>query len=332
LPNAGTSGYYLSALDDAAFARLWRNVARLTVPERMQFLYDTSAAARAGALDYAHALELLPLLALDRDRHVVVAALHAVDFLRDDNFFPDELRPRFAKFVRDVFGRRAHALGFAERKSDDDDTRMLRPPLLYVVADQGEDPELREEGKRVALRWLEDHSSTSPELANVALHLAAISGDRAFFDRLHEAARKEKDRVERQRMLDALGGFRDPAIAQAALPIALSDEFDPRESIALVWSAAESAETRDLALDFVKKNFLALVARMPRDWGAGAVGVARGFCDEKAAKDVADFFGPRARRFAGGERRFAQAIENLRQCAAFRASATPGVTAFLQRR
>jgi hypothetical protein len=47
---------------------------------------------------------------------------------------------------------------------------------------------------------------------------------------------------------------------------------------------------------------------------------------------VADFFGPRARRFAGGERRFAQAIENLRQCAAFRASATPGVTAFLQRR
>ena len=332
VPNASASGYYRSALDDAAFARLSKNVARLTVAERMQLLYDASAAARAGALDYARALELVPVLAADRDRHVVVAALHAVDFLRDGNFFPDELRPRFAKFVRDVFGTRARALGFAERKTDDDDTRILRPALLYLVGDQGEDPELRDAGKRVALRWLEDHSSTSPELASVALHLAVIAGGRALFDRLHQAARNEKDRVERQRMLDALGGFRDPAIAQAALPIALSDEFDPRESIALVWSAAESAETRDLALDFVKKNFLALVARMPRDWGAGAVGVAKGYCDEKAVKDVAGFFGPRAGRFAGGERRFAQALENLRQCAAFRGSASPGVTAFLEKR
>jgi hypothetical protein len=82
----------------------------------------------------------------------------------------------------------------------------------------------------------------------------------------------------------------------------------------------------------VKKNFPALVARLPRDWGAGAVGVAKGFCDDKAAKDVAEFFGPRAQRFAGGERRFAQAMENLHQCAAFRGSAMPGVTAFLQNR
>ncbi len=113
------------------------------------------------------------------------------------------------------------------------------------------------------------------------------------------------------------------------MPIALSDEFDGRESIALVLGAAKEPQTRDLALQFVENNFDALVSRMPRDWGAGAVGVAAGFCDEQHLSGIESFFKPRAARFSGGERRYAQTIENVRQCAAFRAKAAPSVAGFL---
>jgi alanyl aminopeptidase len=330
-PNAGATGYYRSALDEAALARLGRNLAKLTVPERMMLLHDAVATARLGELDYAHVLELVPALAQDKDRHVVQAAAGALEFLRDAGFISGELRPRFAAFVREAFGKRARALGFTPRKTDDEDTAFLRPALLGLVGDAGEDARIRAEAKQAALRWLDDHSTLTPDLAAAALRLATIEGDRTFFDRLHAAASAEKVRVDRQLILDAMGWFRDPAIAREAMPIALSDEFDRRESIAVVLGAAKEPQTRDLALQFVEKNFDALVSRMPRDWGAGAVSVAAGFCDEQHLPGLESFFKPRAARFAGGERRYAQTIENVRQCAAFRAKAAPSVTGFLDR-
>ncbi|HEX9579102.1 MAG TPA: ERAP1-like C-terminal domain-containing protein, partial [Myxococcales bacterium] len=330
-PNAGATGYYRSALDDAAVARLGRNLTRLSPPERMMLLHDAVAAARLGVLEYAHVMELVPALAQDKDRHVVQAAAGSLEFLREAGFISEELRPTFAAFVRETFGKRARALGFAPRKTDDEDTAFLRPALLGLVGDAGEDAQIRAEAKKAALRWLDDHSSLSPDLAAAALRLATIDGDRALFDRLHAAAKTEKLRVDRQRILDAMGWFRDPAIVQEALPLSLSDEFDGRESIALVWGAAKEPQTRDLALQFVEKNFDKLVSRMPRDWGAGAVSIAGGFCDEQHLPGIESFFKPRASRFPGGERRYAQTVENVRQCAAFRDKATPSVAAYLNR-
>ena len=53
------------------------------------------------------------------------------------------------------------------------------------------------------------------------------------------------------------------------------------------------------------------------------------FCDEQHATAIQSFFGRQAPRFPGGERRYAQALENVRQCAAFRSRAAPGVASFL---
>jgi alanyl aminopeptidase len=329
VPNAGASGYYRSSLDDAALARLGHNLGRLDVPERLMLFSDALAAARLGALDLARVLELVPGLAQDKDRHVVQSVAGALTFLRDAGFVSDELRPGYAAFVREVLGKRARALGFTPRKGEGEDAAFLRPTLLSLVGDVGEDAPIRAEAKKAAQRWLDDHSTLNPELAAVALRLSAIDGDRTFFDRLHAAATTEKQRVDRQRILDAMGAFRDPAIAQESMKIALSDEFDPRESITLVWGAAHELPTRELALQFVEKNFDPLVARMPRDWGAYAVHLAGSFCDDGHLREIESFFGPRAPRFPGGERHFEQTMENLRQCAAFRARGAPSAAAFL---
>ncbi|TMA26000.1 MAG: M1 family peptidase [Deltaproteobacteria bacterium] len=330
-PNAGASGYYRTALDESSLLSLGKNLAKLSVPEKMMLFQDALAAARLGTVELGRVLELVPAMAQDKDRHVVQTAASVLEFLRDEGFVPDELRPRFAAFVRENFAKRAASLGFKARKGEDEDAAFLRPTLLALVGDVGEDPGIRAEAKQAALRWLDDHSSLTPELAATALHLSAIEGDRSLFDRLQQAAKGEKLRVDRQRILDAMGSFRDPAIASQAMPIALSDEFDARESIALLMNAAHQPPTRDLALQFLEKNFDTLVSRMPRDWGAGAVTVAAGFCDQQHLADVESFFGPRASRFPGGERRFAQTAENIRQCSAFRSRASPSVVAFLNR-
>ncbi len=331
IPNAGASGYYRSALDDAQVQALTGEVGELSVPERMVFFSDVFGAAESGALELPRAFELARALAGDGNRHVVETVVPALAYVHERSFVPDELLPRYAAFVRAAFGRRARALGFAERKGEPEDARILRPTLLELVGDEGEDAQLRSRARTVADRWLSNHDATSPELASAALFLSAIAGNAAFYETLHARARAEKDRVERQRILAAMGEFRDLASVEKGFRIAIGDEFDPRESIALVWGPSKDPRTREAALKFVEDNFDAIVARMPRDYGAVLSMIGAGFCDEAHQQALEQFFGPRARRFPGGDRRFAQALEQVRQCAAFRARAAPALSAWLRK-
>ncbi|HTO98964.1 MAG TPA: M1 family aminopeptidase [Myxococcales bacterium] len=329
VPNAGASGYYRAALEEDQAARLTKEVARLTVPEKMVLFSDTVAAAEAGAGELPRAFELARALANDRDRHVVEALIPALVFPHSHHFFPAELLPRYAAFVRETFGRRARALGFAEKKGEPDDARILRPELLELAGDEGQDEQIRAQARKVADRWLADHRATSPELASVAMRLSALAGDAAFYEKLHAAAKGEKDRTHRQRILDALGSVRDPALAGKGYQIAMGDEFDPRESIALLWNPSRAPETREGAVKFVEENFDAIVARMPRDYGAYIAGIADGLCDAGQQKEAEDFFRPRARQFPGGDRHVAQTLEGIRQCVAFRARAGPALATWL---
>ena len=333
--NAGGAGYYRSALDDASLAALNKNVAKLSVPERMLHYYDVSAAARAGAMEEARVLELLRTLAADKDRHVVQALLPALTGLRGAGLVSDEMMPRFNAYVRDAFGARAHALGLQEKKGESDDTRLLRPALLRLVGDEGNDSALRADAQKLALKWLYDHKSVPPELARAALFLAAIDGDAPLYDKLHEVAKKETDRVDRGYILEAMGAFRDGELAQKGFQIFLSDEFDPRDALPLMWGPAQHPKTIDLALQFVEKNFDAILKRIPTylgDFGSYMPHIAARYCDEAHADEAEKFFKPLMRFHPGGDRVLAQTLEEVRQCAAFREKQSASVSAFLAKK
>ena len=80
----------------------------------------------------------------------------------------------------------------------------------------------------------------------------------------------------------------------------------------------------------VTTNFDAILQRMPRDYGARMADAADGFCDDRHVQILEEFFRPRVRKYPGGDRRFAQTLEQVRQCAAFRAKAAPALSAWLQ--
>ena len=71
--------------------------------------------------------------------------------------------------------------------------------------------------KKLALKWLADRKAVSPDVVGAVLGRRAHGGDRALFDRMHAEAKKAADRHDREQILGAMGEFRDPAIAKAAL-------------------------------------------------------------------------------------------------------------------
>jgi alanyl aminopeptidase len=90
--------------------------------------------------------------------------------------------------------------------------------------------------------------------------------------------------------------------------------------------------TTELAYSFLKKNFDALAARLPREWPAGFSWTGAALCDDKRREEVNTFFKDRAPQYAGGVRTLAQALESLRICGTLRRSQTPKVDGFLKAR
>jgi alanyl aminopeptidase len=334
-PNDGEGGYYQVDYKNGLLDKVLAGKgSHLSVAERVGVLGNVESLVNAGDLSPRVALALVPEFSQDPDRHVVSAVAGIAGILKG-NDVPDELRPKGAQFIREVFGKRAADLGWIGKPGESEDTRLLRQSLVPFVAGLGEQRELIDEAGYLARKWLTDRNAIPPDMASSVLHVAAEFGDRDLFDRLHEAALKEQNQEHREWLIGALGAFRDPEIAKAAMALGLTKEFDARESVfSLLFGPLAYPETRELPFQFVKQNIDKLLEVVPReigqDYAAFFPFVGAAFCDASHRADVQAFFQDRIKSYTGGPRNLAQALEQLDLCIAERKSLGPELNAFLK--
>ena len=328
LGNAGGLGYYRVDYRGGLLAKLLgASGAALTLPERVAALNDAAALVETGELSLQDALALVAVHGHDADRQVVEATIEIAARPRD--LLPEDDRPRYARFVEAVYGERARALGLTSSLANDD-ARALRDTLVAFVADSGHDPQLLADATTLAHRWLADRRSVRPEAAGLALRLAALHGDAALFERFRAAALATADRRERTELLTAMGSFDDPRLVARAEALILTSELDPREATSAILRAhAASPAVLEERYRFIKSNFEALAAKLPRDLPARFPLLVRGFCDEEHRADVEAFFKSSIARYTGGPRLLSQVLEQISLCAAFKKAQLPNAEAFL---
>ncbi len=329
--NADADGYYRVLYQGDLLGDLLKNNAQaLSLPEKVALIGDISALTSNGKFPLAKALALAPALAGDSARQVVTKTMEITTGLHERYLVSENLLPRYRQYLEDLYGGRARSLGWKASPDESDEAHLLRPRVLGVVANEAEDAEAIAEAKRLAAAWLDDHKAVAPDLVGVVLSTAARHGDRELFDRMRAAAKQEKEENFRGTLLFSLGLFQDPAIIKTALPIVLTDEFDNRESLGLLFGVSQSAKTRDLAYDFVKQNWDALIAKLPTDVGAYLPYVAGGYCDTGHHQDAEAFFKARSTKYTGGPRILTQVLEGIDLCVAYQKAQEPSVTEFLQ--
>jgi alanyl aminopeptidase len=173
-------------------------------------------------------------------------------------------------------------------------------------------------------------------MVDSVLATAAAFGDRAVFDALVAALAHEKDHKARGAIFHALGRFRDPALAGAAMELLLTGDYDTREAFfPLLFGPLANRETRTLPFEFVKQNLDRLVAKLPRevggDYAAALPALGEGFCSAAGRTEVDRFFRDRVGQYTGGPRRLAQTLESIDLCAARAAALGPSIAEFLGR-
>jgi alanyl aminopeptidase len=325
------SGYYRVLYKGSLLAKALADSGKhLTASERITTLSDVAALARSGEVPMGTALALVPVFAGDPDRPVVESVQRIAAAPRD-LLVTDEMRPRYRRFVSDVFGVRARALGWKGKPGEDEDTQLLRETLVPFVTNEGDEPALVAEANRLASAWLKDRSAVDSLMVPAVLGSAARHGDSELFQSYVAEARKSKDRRERFRLLSSLGLFRDPVVVPQALAVTLSNDFDARETVGILREEALSKETRGEAWTFLKANFDKLAARLPRESPARFPSIAAGFSDLEKRAEVEAFFKDKAPNYMGGPRYLAQALEQIQLRAALRSVQQDSVNDFLRK-
>jgi len=334
LADDAEAGYYQTLYKGNLLKKLLSDNGRhLTAAERVGVLGEVNALVGTGDVSPRAALELVPEFSHDPNWQVVRSAADIASLLRHGDV-PADLRQKGVRFIRQQFGDQALALGWTAKPDDTDDKRLLREKLVPFVASAGGEKQLIGEAGQLAKHWLKDRDGLPPEMVGPVLNVAAEFGGPDLFRQLRTAAAAEHDHLVRERMLDALGSFRNPEVAKASLDLLLSKDFDARESFyPLLFGPLAYAETRDLPFEFVKRHLNQLLARVPRDAGddyaASLPQVGGAFCDASHRAELESFFADRVKAYTGGPRTLAQTLEGIDQCIADRRKLTPELEAFL---
>jgi len=136
--NADAAGYYVVHYQDGMLNALLKDEKTLSLPERVGLIGDIAALTQ-GYMPLGEAMALVPKLAHDPDRSVVTKTLRIVGDL-GDHLVPDNLKPNYRRYMSDQYKQRAQQLGWKAKPGEDDDSHLLRPEIVGVVAEQAEDP------------------------------------------------------------------------------------------------------------------------------------------------------------------------------------------------
>jgi aminopeptidase N len=327
--NLGDIGYYRVQYDEGTQAKLAAAIKRMAPADRVNFLTDTWALAEASRSNAATYLDLVDQLGSEDNRAVaeqVIRTLIRVDFLERGR--PG--RAAFQAYARTVLRPIFDRLGWQGVAGEANDRVLMRARLIGVLGDFGDETILAEAKQRFAA-YLSDPASLPPNLRGPVTHLVGRTADRAMYNTLLALARKSTNTGERMRYYSALASDRDPALARETLAIALTDELPNSMIGTLITWVASQGEHPELALDFVKEHFEAIVSKQSPSFRHTFMSTMMGnFSDPGRAEELRNF--APAQETSGGRMVAARAIERILAAAEFIDQHMPSIDAWIRRR
>ncbi|MBI3707462.1 MAG: M1 family metallopeptidase [Proteobacteria bacterium] len=320
--NRGDVGYYRVQYDAATHAALAKSIALMAPADRVNLLADSWALVEAGRIAPARLFELIDAVGNEDSRAVWEQAIRALTRLDELERGRPE-RPAFQAYARARLRPAFDRLGWDPPPAEPDDPAFLRSRLIRVLGDLG-DPEILAEAKRRFAAFQNDPASLPPSLRDVVTRLAGRTADRATYDALRALGRQTTSTEERVRLYFAAAGALDPALAEATLRIALTDELPTNLVGGLISQVAWAGEHPELAWAFVRENFAALAVKQgPAFRDYFVANLMTSFSDRVRAAELASF--APAHATSGGRMVAARAEEIILAAADFRAQFLPAV-------
>ena len=315
-PHAGARGWFRWSVPGPMLARIAEDAADALEPaERVALLGNALALLESGRLEAPRYFELLQDFLGDPETEVLRTALDGMGRVRQPLVTAD-LEDEWAAHVRTTVGPILARIGIVPRNGEPESIARLRPVLLTWLGHRGQDPGVRDFAGEEARAWLAGGTVRAPDLLGTTLEIAALDGDRDFFDALLGRFETADAPADRGRVLGALGGLEDPRLRDEALAWSLEGPLRPQEVLQVAIGIAGDEAGQDRALDWVVENFPTIRERVPPHYLRFFPGFADGCSRERLERGRSLFadleLDPRLR--GAVEERFGRVAESVERC------------------
>ena len=312
-PNADELGYYRWSVPSPMLSELASGAAsKLTVRERVGFVGNLRGLLLDGQVHGDRYYQLLAGFAHDPEPEVLAAVVDALVASRNP-FVTAETRQAFADYVRRTLGPALDRIGFEPKPGEPQRVTVLRPQLMLILANDGQDQRVLERGRALATAYLKDPAGVDPSLQEVSLSIAALGGNAELFETYRTRFESARTPTERGRLLNALGHFVDPELARQALRYAVEGPLRPQEILTVASLMTDlRPELQDIVFQWTLDHYDYIATHVPPSRVSALPRQAAGCSPERVKKAREFFSGPRAP--VGTDKELARVEAGVQEC------------------
>ncbi|MBM4126103.1 MAG: M1 family peptidase [Nitrospira sp.] len=323
LINEGGHGFYRVHYDAPLLQRLLDGgLPRLAPTERFNLVSDAWATTLAGQMPLPDYLGLTRHFAHESDKNVWAVLLDSLSFL--NRIITADERPALETFVRSLLTPTVQKLGWVSRPADSELVRQLRGELIGALGRLGNDQNVQKQASAHYEQFTHNPAAIDPNIVPALVAILAYTGDEARYDEFSARYKKAETPQEERRYLFSLAAFQSPDLLARTLAHTIDGEIRTQDAPFVVSAGLGNVYGRELAWEFVKKNWGQMDRLFPKQGLRRMCGGITNLATPELEQNVRTFFA--SHEIDLGGKTLEQYLEQLRIAVAFRERELPKLT------
>jgi puromycin-sensitive aminopeptidase len=328
MANAGGRGYYRVVNSPDMVRALAHAVDALAPAERIALLSDEWALVRAGRHEVGTFMDLAEGFRNERTPEVLETLLGRLGAI-GETLTTDASRARYRAWVASLLKPAMQEIGWTSRPADTEERQSVRAALVSALGGTARDPETIQTARRMIDAHLDSNEPIDPTLLNAIVHVAALKGDRALYDKYLARSKQASDPEEHYRYLYALASFTDQDLVRRTMDFIVGPDVRSQDTAIFLARLLNNPDARPLAWQLLQARWDDLQKKSGQVFGSPLlIGSLGQFCDAQRQTEVAQFFS--AHKVPEAERTLQQAEERISTCAQLAEAQSPKLAAWLQ--
>jgi aminopeptidase N len=246
LVNAGQTAYFRVAFDDASFKDITTSFASFSPEDQLGLINDARDNGYIGITPFGHFLTLASQVTPDTDAQVLDTLSGRMQGI-DTVYRGLPGQPAYRAFVRSVLDPVFAKIGWDAKPGEDTNIALLRGDLIDALSQTGDAGVIAEANKRFAT-FLQAPTAMSGDMRQTMLRVVTRHINAERWEQLHQLAQATTDSALKEEFYTGLAFAEDPAIAQKAMDLSLTDEVPVTLRLRLI--GAVSGLHPEMAFDF----------------------------------------------------------------------------------
>ena len=249
--NAGQTAYLRVRYEGEAFTAMSARFSSFSPDDQIGILNDAFSIGGSGQEPLSDALKLAERLPADAYPSVWSALANRLRYL-DQAHDGLPTQGAYRHFVSGVATPALQRLGYEPKEGESANVTIMRSDLITLLG-RIADPATVAWSREKFAAFLKDPDSINGTERESVLKLVAQNADQGIWDQLHALERTAPSLLEKTQYVTYLSSTADPALAEKALGLSLTDELDPTFRPTFVNTVGRLHNR--MALDFAIKHW-----------------------------------------------------------------------------